>query len=712
MTDDNIMLTRRAALVGSLALTGVLAWRKSMPARNAKLSPPVVPSSKELDGSSKANGPERKVTIRRDLWGVPHLFADTLADGAYGLGYAQAEDRLEQIYSNYRQAAGRMAEVGGESHIEDDWKQRLSGHEEVCSRRYPELPLNVRFYCDSFQDGVNAYITKHTSKLPSAIDIEPWMIPAVLRMLIFNWPIGEGMRKLGLRNEVHLFSNEWAVRPERTADGAAILLTDPHVPLDGPFRFYEFRMHAGGTDISGFGPVGTPFIGVGHNANLGWALTTGGPETTDIYVEEVDAANPSSYRYDNDWRPFSREKVSIAVKDAPTVIRTMECSHHGPIISREDNKAYAIACPYLGEIDLVTQFYRMMTARKLSEFDDALAMCQLMQQNVMYADVEGNIQYVRTGRVPIRPPGFDFSKPVPGNTSKSEWRGIHPMKDLVQVHNPSTGYLQNCNIGPDTMARGLKLNTASYPAYIYNDQPGQTNSRGRRAITLLEAHPKLTIEEAKAIVIDIYVDGCTIWQAALSDAVKKLDLTKKKGGAESADLRKSIANLITWDGMMDQNSTGATLYNCWRISAEQHGIKDLNGPHEALFDALAEAVAWLKLNYGSCQVAYGELHRVRHGDRSWPLSGNEETLKAIVSKVEGKVAVGTHGQNWTQLVQFKKGAVRSWSATAYGESDDPASKHYTDQAEKLYSQRKLKPTWFIPSELAENIESTTVLMRR
>jgi len=667
-------------------------------------------------GLTLGSGLAGEVTVKRDVWGVPHIFAATLADGAYGLGYAQAEDRLEQIYSNYREAIGRTAEVQGAGAVEPDFKQRLAGHEMVCRRRYPELPPEVRELCDAFQDGVRAYLAEHPEKHPAgAMTLEPWMIPALSRTLIFNWPLGAANRKLGRRNEWHFFSNEWAVRPERTAEGAAFLLIDPHVHLAGAFRFYEFRLHAGGHDISGFAPTGTPFLGVGHNAFLGWALTTGGPDTTDIYVEQTDPDHPRRYRYDDGWREMTGETVTIAVKGSAPVVRTLERSHHGPIMLREGRKAFAVACPYFDQIELATQFYRMMTARNLAEFDAALALNQLMEQNVMYADVEGNIHYVRTGRVPIRPPGFDFSRPVPGDTSKSEWLGIHPMKDLVQVLNPAAGYLQNCNIAPDMMARGLHLDPSSYPAYIYNTGRGATGSRGRRAVELLEAHPKLTVDEAQSIALDAHADRCEQWQAALRNAMKKNVLDQPRHGVEPAALRKAVATLLAWNGVMDQDSVGATLYRGWRMISADHKLK-ADSSSRALLDALAEAAAWLTKNYGTAEVAYGQVNRIRRGDCSWPFSGGDAgsgsmTLRAMASKMEGKAFYGESGQNWTQLVQFRRGAVRSWSATPFGESDEPASPHYSDQAEKLFSRDQLKPTWFQPAELEGHVESTKLLHR-
>jgi acyl-homoserine lactone acylase PvdQ len=654
-----------------------------------------------------------EVTVRRDTWGVPHVFAATLPDAAYGLGYAQAEDRIEQIFANYRLAIGAMAEVEGPSAVEDDWVQRLAGTADVCRRRYPELPPEVRAYCESYQAGVKAYLDKFPAKRPATyLAPEPWMVPAVGRLMILNWPLGHAKQLLSKRGQVHFYSNEWAVRPDRTADGAAILLIDPHVPWDGPFRCYEFRLHAGGVDLSGFGPAGTPLVALGHNAYLGWACTTGGPLTTDVYVEQLDPANPQRYRYDDGWREISSEPVTIKVKGAPDVRRALERSHHGPIAQRENGLAYAVASPYLDQIDCISQLYRMATARNLSEFNQALAMRQMMEQNIMYADVEGHIQYVRNGRVPIRPEGFDYRLPVPGNTSQSEWLGLHDFKDLLRVTDPATGYLQNCNIGPDMMAKNLGLDPKAWPYYLYNSAAGATNSRGRRAVELLEANPKLTIEQAQAIVLDTHADGCERWLAALQKAAAAAEPGQPRGGVNAADLQAALDALAAWNGFMTTDSAAATLYRAWRMQTAGQKLTETSPPGD-LLDAFAESVALIVTAAGTPLVPYGTVHRVRRGERSFAVAGGDpgggQCLRAVDARFDGKAFYGYGGQNWTQLVQFRPGAVRSWSATPYGESDDPASPHYFDQGEKLFGPGRLKPTWFGAGELEGHVESTEVL---
>lgn len=674
-------------------------------------------------GSTWAAG--ERVTLYRDEWGVPHIYAQTEEGVAYGLGWAQAEDRLEQLLKNYRLAAGTMAEAFGPEWVEHDWQQRLAGHERVCRQRYRTLPAEVRRLIEAYQQGVKDYMARHPQDVPSwAPHIEPWQAVALGRLIIFGWPIGLAMRELERRGEVALpfSSNQWAVRPERTTLGCAILLIDPHIPWDGPFRFYEFRAHGGRFHLSGFGPVGIPLLGLGHNEFLAWAATTpGGPDTADIYVEEVNPNNPLQYRYEGQWREMKVRKEVIRVKGQAPIEREIHFTHHGPVLLREGNRAYALATPYLDQVHIATQLYRMCLARNLEEFRAAMAMNQFMQQNIMYADVEGNIFYVRTGRVPIRPQGFDFSQPVPGNTRRSEWLGLHPMGDLLQLLNPSRGYMQNCNIGPDTMLVDSPLRKEKYPSYIYGaEPPGYTNSRGRRAVELLERTKRMSLEDAFAIAVDCHADAAEAWKRALEQAAKAstdLDLIRH--------LKPSLELLLGWNGFMERDSAAATLFRFWRdftkkmepavpLEEVRQGKPLTQEQQAVLLRALAQAQEHLQQKYGRLQVPWGEVHRLRRGNRSWPLSGGDsgdgQTLRAIGARMEDDgIFYGYTGQNWTQVVVLRPGRVESYSYTPYGQSDRPDSPHFADQAEKLFSRSRLKPTWFHRQDLEGHIESVTTL---
>src|SRR2546425_8866704 len=131
----------------------------------------------------------------------------------------------------------------------------------------------------------------------------------------------------------------------------------------------------------------------------------------------------------------------------------IEYTHHGPVVAHKNGKAYTLKLPYFDQVHLVEQAYQMITAKNLAEVKQALSMFQLMEQNVMIGTVDGDVFYLRNGRVPIRAQGYNYKRPLPGNTSKSEWLGIHPLEDLVQLENPPQGYMQNCNVSPQFLMK-------------------------------------------------------------------------------------------------------------------------------------------------------------------------------------------------------------------------------------------------------------------
>ncbi len=658
-----------------------------------------------------------RVTIHRDEWGVPHVFASSPAGAAYGVGWAQAEDRLEQLLKNYRLAAGTMAEAFGEEWIEHDARQRLLGHADVSRRRYREIPAGARGMMEAFQAGVSAYMEAHPEETPEwAPRLEPWQAAALGRYIIFHWPLGAAEAKLERRKELNLpfGSNMWAVRPERAATGCAVMFIDPHVPWFDVFRFYEFRAHAGPYEVSGFGPLGSPLIGLGHNAHLAWSCTTGGPDTTDIYVLETRPGRPPQYRYDGSWRDMTARTTRIAVRGGETVERELLFTHHGPVWLTEGRAAYALATPYLNEVGFTSEFYRLCMARTLDEAKAALRMNQLMEQNFMCAHVNGDIFYVRTGRTPVRPDGFDFTSPVPGWTSRSEWRGLYDMNDFVQIENPECGFMQNCNNGPDTMTPEPLVDPAAFPREVYNCAPGQANGRSRRALELLSQTSRLTLDDVMRFAVDTYVDGAESWKAALARSARAL--------GEDAALRPALELLGRWSGRMDADSPGATLYQHMRDAlaagptrVEEDALRAGRtlpaDQQRALADALAQAARTLQERHGRLDVPWGDVHRLRRGERSWPLSGGS-VLRAISSDEENGVRYGRAGQSWTQIALMRPGAVESYSDTPFGQSDRPDSPHFADQAEKLFSRSRFKPTWFQPDALKGHIVSTTKLVFR
>ena len=275
------------------------------------------------------------------------------------------------------------------------------------------------------------------------------------------------------------------IAASRTTMNAPIAIIDPHVPWYEAMRFYEVRVYTPEFNVAGVSILGAPLPTLGHSRFCSVAMTTGGPDTSDIFEEEINPSNPGQYRYDGQWRDLTVRKSKIGVKTGEKIDQrevAISFSHHGPIVARKGDKAYAMAIPYTEEVGLMDQSFAMMTARNLAEMKNALSHLQLMAQNIMVATVQGDIYYLRNGRVPIRAAGVDPSRPIPGSTQATEWRGIHPISDLVQIENPACGWMQNCNCSPAAMMNEGQPQRERFieRLHIYNDSDSADTHQRRR----------------------------------------------------------------------------------------------------------------------------------------------------------------------------------------------------------------------------------------
>jgi acyl-homoserine-lactone acylase len=670
-------------------------------------------------------------TLYRDEFGIPHVYAPTLEAASYAIGYAQAEDRLEELLKNYRRAAGTMAEVFGPGSYADDLAQRVWRHEEISRSRYHELSPKLRAVLEAYVAGVNRFMKEHRDQVPAwAQEIHPWDSVALSRYIIWGWPMGEAVHELGtagvrLTPPAYRGSNEMLIAPGRTAMKAPIAVVDPHLGWYGSFRFYEARIYARDDQfhVSGVSILGQPIPSLGHSRYCSVAMTTGGPDTSDVYEEEVSPEDPRVYRFDGQWRKMTVRTCTIGVKEGGEVkSRTVdiEYTHHGPVVARKGHKAYAIAIPYMDQVGLGDQIFAMMKARNLDEMKQALGRLQLMAQNVMVATVQGDIFYVRNGRVPIRAPGVDPGRPVPGNTSANEWRGIHPFADLVQVTNPPGGWMQNCNCSPAAMMLDSPMVPEKYRArpYLFNVGPEATHQRARMMNDLLAVADKVTVPQAIDIAFNPQVHRAETWQARVKAAWS--------GAPESArtgDDAEVCRQLVGWDRRCDADSTGALAYYAFKQALGNELGAKLEPPDglddRAILEALHQGVGWLRSHFGSVEVPYGRYFRVgREGsDRSWPVGGGTlkgqgmATPRAISfgASPDGKSLVGHGGQTSTQVI-IMTDPPQSYAVIPLGESDHKDSGHWDDQAEKLFSKAHAAPTYFMDrAELLKHVTSTKVL---
>lgn len=692
---------------------------------------------------------DNQVTVYRDTWGVPHVYATTERAGAYGLGYAQAEDRLDDLHSAVRTGLGSMSEAFGEEYVQQDYLMRQWRNAELAQSYWQTAPEHVKQLVTSFVDGVKAYQVQHPDRLPAhAVELEPWMIFTIGRAMTLRWPIGtimddlrEGERRRdasakGAQGPAER-SNQWAVAASRSAEHVPILLTDPHLTWEGLAVLYEARVHAGDLHMNGYFLIGSPIVGIGHNQHVGWAMTTGGPDTSDVYEIKFRVLPKPQYEYDGEWRDVEVKMLSIPVKGKAAVTRPAFYTHLGPVMSEPDMKngrAMVGASPYFEQTGLFEQSYQMAKSKSVQELFDALGQNQFNEQNLMFADTHGHIGYLRSGATPIRPEGYDWNAPVPGHTSATAWKGLHPPEDLVYLFDPPQGYMQNCNISPQNMLVDSPLTPDKYPDYIYNVSWDSNNPRGQRTVRLLDSDDSVTEAEAISYAMDIYDDLAEVWQQELREAVASVKPAASQtaaAGLASPEFKHAVESMLAWDGKFTPESQVTSLYQFWRLKCgNEIDLSPLaeRKPLDAsarlrMLELLVQTIEEMKTKYGKWDIAWGDIHKVGRGGQLFPVGGTDfqsgnrqanfsETLFDVRSQPDPDNPdhfIANSGSMAMLLMFFHADGIKSYSCTPWGQTSNPQSSHYMDQGEKLYSPRKMKPTWWNKADLMSHIESTTTL---
>lgn len=692
-----------------------------------------------------------KTVIYRDTWGVPHIYAPTASAGLYAMGWAQADDRPEQLLQNILIAIGEISTIAGPDTVQSDLRSRMWDHYGVGKAGFETLRPELREHLTSFANGMNDFYAANPESLPpwwGARRIDEGMLIAFGRLFLYNWSIDEvygDLKRGGIEpgyEAAQRGSNQWAVSPERSANGAAILYIDPHLSWTGPSRFWALRIHAGDLHGSGVTLPGSPYVGLGHNADVAWAMTTGGPDTADVYELTLKEDDPTQYLYDGEWREMTSRDVTIQVRGIGPQEHTIWSSHHGPIIAMRDGKAYAAKMAYAESVRVNDAWFEFNFAKDYQGVVKGLATAEVFPQNVMVADTSGNIYFQRTGRVPIRSEEFDWSVPLDGSTSDTEWQGIHPTSDLLQVLNPPQGYMQNCNVPPDAMIPGGPFSLENTRPYIYGSRAygrsrsGWTNQRGARAIQLLGSDDSVTIEEALSYAVDVHAYGIERWLNILHSAHESFG----SDFGDDSNYARGIAEVTDWSGDFLADSPAALKYFYWR----QQLVEDFGS--EVIDEVAGRIDQWYKIvtgeevtpalisdaemqgavqsfatamdriveDFGSLNATYGDRFRVGRDDASWPVGGGgsfaTRTLRSVgfSGERDDHTQWGRSGQTSTQIVVMTK-PIQSWWYLPLGESDRADSPHYNDLAEKAFSKRQLQPTWWLPEDLADHIESRTVL---
>ena len=668
------------------------------------------------------------VTIRRDSFGVPHIFGQTDADAAYGLGYAHAEDDFLTIQQTMIAARGKLGVAFGIDAAPNDYMVQLLRIWEVVNSQYDAIQPEIQAVMQGYADGLNYYAALHEDEviLPeifplSGKDVAAGFIHRVPLFFGLDGRLGGlfaetrqgtiSQKETNLPEAGKYGSNVIAVSPTRSANGETFLAVNSHQPWTGPVAWYEAHMHneEGWNMVGGLLP-GSPTITHGHNEHLGWAFTVNSPDLVDIFVLDMNPDNPDQYLFDGEWLDLEVGEAPITVtlfgRFRWTVKQEILWSVYGPTV-RQDHGVYAIRYAGMGEIGHVEQFVRMNKATNFDEWLTAVREGPLPMFNIGYADAEGNIFYVYNGRIPLRTEGYDWEQYLPGNTSDTLWTDYLPFDQLPMVSNPPSGFIQNANSNPYQTTLGAgNPDEANFSATLGIDD--RMSNRSLRALELFGADESITEAEFYSYKYDMAYHP-------ESDMARVVAMILAEPPPSDPDERAAYDILASWNRQATPDSLGAsvavlTLYYILEAEDTHMSVSNMTGGEFTIAtvqNSFSQAVDLMMEKFGTVEVPWQEVNRLVRGDVDLGLGGAPDVLHAIYGELgeDGRFQ-GIAGDSYILMVTWQPdGSVSSQSIHQFGSAtQDESSPHYADQA-PIFVQRELTPVWFTEAEILANLEA-------
>ena len=643
------------------------------------------------------------IEIVRDQFGVPHIYAQTDAEVAYGLAWANAEDDFTTIQEAYLAGNAMLSNHIGLKGAAADFITQFIGSKSLIEEKIGDISEDYMEVVEGYSQGLNAYARNNPNKVlyKKLFPITPkkMLMYSQLQLFISN----EGAYWAGriLNNDTQddfldqnlTGSNVIAMNSSKTKSGETFLAINTHQPLEGPTSWYEVHLNSEeGTNIIGTMYPGTPNILIGVNEHLGWSHTVNYPDKTDVF--KLKMKNKRKYIVDEEEYELEKLKAKITVKvfGIPIKInRKYYKSIFGPTLKNKSGY-YSIRTPTLFNIKALEQWWKMGKSKNFSEFYNTLKMTQLPGFNIGYADKYDTIFYMSNGIIPKRAEGYNWKGIVPGDTKKTLWTEYHDIEDLPQVIQPDAGFIYNANHSP------FKSTTAEEnpKEEDYSQRMGYEtydNNRSTRLIELIESYDKVSYEDFKDIKYDNSFPSKFNYNFMDISIIETLKLKTENDSFELLDI------IQKWNRKTDIDSQGAGIYGVlyyqlvWNYRDDiQKNNKTIS--RETLLSALKDVKRYLIDNFGSIDITLGDFQKLVRGDKELPIWGLPDVITAMSSRPykDGKHKV-TQGESYIGLVRFNKNGPILESIISFGNSDNPDSDHYTDQMEK-YSKFQTKKMTF------------------
>jgi acyl-homoserine-lactone acylase len=694
------------------------------------------------------------ITITRDDWGIAHIHGKTDADAVFGGIYAQAEDDFNRVETNFINSQGRLAEAEGEAEVWKDLRMKLFIDPTDMKKQYAASPAWLQALMNSWADGLNYFLATHPNVKPRVITrFEPWMA-----LTFSEGSIGGDIEKVNL-NQLAAFygganaaagvketvemshadredieprgSNGAVIGPSNTTSKHGMLLINPHTSF---FFRSELQMTSDeGLNVYGASTWGQFFIYQGFNEHAGWMHTTSGVDATDEFIEKiVKKGNGYVAMHGGAEMPVTASVIKVPYKTATgmaeksfTVYRTA----HGPIVRAIGNKDAGQWVAYASmqePMKALIQSYTRTKAQNLAEFKKTMELHANSSNNTLFADSQGNFAYLHSNFIPRRDPKFDWTKPVDGSDPATDWGKLLSVDESPNAINPASGWAYNSNNWPWSAAGPSSPKRSDFPTYV---ETGTMESpRGFHALKVFSNKKDFTLDGLMGAAYDSYQPW---FEKPIPALVKAWDAAP--AGAMKTKLAEPIALLRKWDfrwgaasvptsvavyfGNDINSKIGADARRAGISTEEYAGTK---APADLLLQSLSNAVDKLTADFGKWQTPWGDINRFQRitddlvhpftdAGPSIPVEFTSATWGSLASfgarSYQGsKKIYGTSGNSFVAVVEFGP-TVRAKAVTAGGESGDPKSKHFNDQAGR-YANGNLREVYFYPAQLTGHTERT------
>ena len=649
------------------------------------------------------------ITIARDSFGVPHIFAPTDAAVAYGLAWAHAEDDFNTLQLVVLSGKAQLGSALGKKGATADYVVNLLRCRELVNEQWNTLSPRFVALIKGYVQGLNDYAKAHPNEIKYKKAF-PFNEKEYLTATVFSISIFCGVDKAlpailgGKVATIPGFSSEgsnaFAFHPSKTTTGEAFLAINAHQPVEGPTAFYEAHLQSeeGWNMLGGLFPGGC-LIFHGTNEYLGWAHTVNNPDKIDIFQLQMNPENNNQYKYDGEWLNLEEKKIKLHLKGIPVAIgKKVYWSKYGATVKSRQG-VFSMRLPANMDCKALEEWYGMNKAKNFTEFYKALSMTSLPMFNIMYADKYDTIFYISNVKMPLRNPApeYNWKSTLPGNTSATLWTAFKPVTALPQYINPTAGYLYNTNHSPFlATAAANNLNETKFDA---NDGfETFNNNRSMRVTEILKGTGKFTYDQFKQLKFDQQYPKEFQFLYAV-DSMLNLSAT------DYPLLKDVINDFQQWDRKALANSKGAAVF----LLMYEYLASKLSGSPARLITK-AESIEtfqyvykYMMHNFKTTNLVLGDIQKLVRGDDVRPAWGLPDVLTAAYTEPykNGLRKVYT-GDAYICLVRYPKvGLPVIESVNTFGASAHPGSPHFKDQME-LFQKQQLKPMTLDKAQVLKN----------